>query len=195
MNNQSTKKLFNFITAAERSRKYMPTVAANHKTPLRLIDTELNQEEGESVEILKQNLEQIFHTFYTKNQSKISASSIEIYKRRLRSLIEDYENYGVDPSKMASWNKEISVRKTRKEGKEEKSNPTESLRSVSGEADQYKDSARNEIPLSNGRKVIIITPLNLDLNDVDKIDAFITYLKTISGGNPPEKKDEGKVEV
>lgn len=113
----SIQKLLDFIVAAERSRKYLPNVAINHRTPLRLIDPELNEEEGKSVDTLKSNLDQIFHTVYLKNQAKMSASSIEVYKRRVRSVISDYEKYGTDLSKMASWNPTQITRTKKTESK------------------------------------------------------------------------------
>lgn len=110
-NNKTIQIMIDFIKAAETSRKYLPNVAANYRTPLRLIGQELNEEESQSIESFKNNLDQIFAAFYSRNQAKISASSIEIYKKRIRNLISDYENYGSDPSKMAAWNREVVTRK------------------------------------------------------------------------------------
>lgn len=145
----SIQKLLDFIVAAERSRKYLPNVAINHRTPLRLIDPELNEEERESVNVLKSNLDQIFHTVYLKNQSKMSASSIEVYKRRVRSVISDYEKYGTDLSKMASWNPIQQIR-TKKVEKKLKDSETVLPRQESG-AQNYRE---NEIELGEFKLVV-----------------------------------------
>lgn len=175
------EKLMSFIKAAETSRKYLPNVASNHRTPLKLIDPELNVDEGESIDTFKSNLDQIFAVFYSKNQSKYSASSIEIYKRRVRTLLSDFENYGGDTSKMAAWNREIITRKrTKKESEGNKRevafNQTEEEVVRSGES-----VSRFEMPLSKGKAIIII-PADSNLADIQIIEDYIGFIKKTKPG-------------
>lgn len=125
--NNIDKILNDFINSAQKSRKYMENTATNYRTPLRLIIPELTDEEKNSLDLVKKNLDQIFTTLYNKNSSKLSASSIEVYKRRIRNLISDFEKYGTSPSAMANWNRPIVTRKLRTEKNlvsEAQENPT-----------------------------------------------------------------------
>lgn len=99
------KNLYEFIDIAEKNRKYLPNTATNYRTPLRLVESELTDEEKNSIDLVKTHLNEIFALLYSKNSDKLSASSFEVYKRRVRSLISDYEKYGDDPAKMAAWDR------------------------------------------------------------------------------------------
>lgn len=182
---QTITSLDSFIKAAETSRKYLPNVASNFRTPLRLIDPELNEEEGQSMDVFKKNLDQIFKAFYSKNQSKYSATSIEVYRRRMRTLLSDFENYGGDTSKMAAWDREIITRKRSK--KETVLDQTgEGLVTALGD-----DVLRFEMPLKSGKAIIII-PANSDLADIEIIENYIGFIKTTKpgyeGNNKPKQE-------
>lgn len=179
---QTIATLDSFIKAAETSRKYLPNVASNFRTPLRLIEPELNEEEGQSMEVFKKNLDQIFKIFYSKNQSKYSAASIEVYRRRMRTLISDFENYGGDTGKMANWNREII---TRKRGKKELiSNRQEAVSDQTDEESVTRSGgnvSRFEMPLSNGKAIIII-PADSNLADIQIIEDYIKFIKKTKPG-------------
>lgn len=108
------KILYEFIDIAEKNRKYLPNTATNYRTPLRLVESELTDEEKNSIDLVKTHLNEIFTLLYSKNSAKLSASSLEVYKRRVRSLISDYEKYGDDPAKMAAWDRNLQPKKTKK---------------------------------------------------------------------------------
>lgn len=116
------KSLYDFIDLAQKNRKYLPNVATNFRTPLRLIEQELSDEEKGSIKLIKEHLEEVFNLIYSRSTNKLSASSLETYKKRIRILINDYEKYGKDASKMASWNRiaPIKKKKENKISKEEK---------------------------------------------------------------------------
>lgn len=106
--------LYEFIDIAEKNRKYLPNTATNYRTPLRLVESELTDEEKNSIDLVKTHLNEIFTLLYSKNSAKLSASSLEVYKRRVRSLIGDYEKYGDDPAKMAAWDRNPQPKKIKK---------------------------------------------------------------------------------
>lgn len=102
--------LLEFLEAAERSRKYTPGVASNLRSVLRLIKQELNEEELTSLEVLKNHVQMIFNNVYQKKKGDFTANSLRTYAVRLGRLLRDYEAYGLDPQKMASWNPESRTR-------------------------------------------------------------------------------------
>lgn len=172
--------LFEFIAAAEKSRKYPSSTATSYKTPLRLIENELNEEEKESFETFKSHIDQIFQSFYSKNPSKMSAASYEEYKRRVKRLIDDYEKYGVDPTKMASWNRPVIIRKSNQQTHESKLSAAniDVPESNSGRPlEQGGAMNRFEFVFPPNRKVIILTPSDLNKEEARKIKAYIDYLE------------------
>jgi hypothetical protein len=171
------KQLFDFIEKAQKSRKYLPNTATSYRSPLRLIEPELTDEEKESIDLFKKNLDQIFNTLYNKNGS-LSAASLEVYKRRVRSLISDYEKYGKDPSAMANWNRPIVTRKL-KDKPEKKESKTEE--SVSGEIENLDTNVSTQtaiVTLTNGKAKIVV-PSELTEIDVKKLKAQINVLANI----------------
>lgn len=105
--------LYEFIDIAEKNRKYLPNTATNYRTPLRLVESELTDEEKNSIDLVKTHLNEIFTLLYSKNSSNLSASSLEVYKRRVHGLINDYEKYGNDPAKMAAWDRNNQPKKSK----------------------------------------------------------------------------------
>lgn len=104
-------ELRSFIDKAQKSRKYVPNVATNYKTPLKWIEAELTEEEKNSMDVFKKNIDQIFNLFYSKPNNKLSAASIEVYKKRTKNLLSDFERYGKDAAAMAGWNRPIITRR------------------------------------------------------------------------------------
>lgn len=107
---QKFNDLYDFVDTAVRSRKYPDTTGSSLKVALRLFEAELNEEEQKSIEKLKQNLDQIYQTVVRKNMKEFSASSLATYKSRVVKVLGDFERYGVDPTKMASWSPKLITR-------------------------------------------------------------------------------------
>ncbi len=114
-----TNELFEFIDRAVRSRKYPVATAQGLKVALNLFVGVLNEEEKESMEVFKKNIEQIYSDVSTKHGSAYSAASLAAYKSRVLKVMSDYEKYGVDPTKMATWSPKIVKRGPRKKVAEE----------------------------------------------------------------------------
>jgi len=186
-----TKELLDFIETAERNRKYPSGTAAGRRSALRLFETELNEEEKESLDTLKKNIEQIYQNVFNKNKSNMSAKSLVTYKLRLLSLIKDFEKYGQDPTKLSSWNR--PVRKYKKKDAE-KENKQESSRSESKQEvllpEKGADFSRFELPLRPGIKAIIIVPTDISKSEVDKLRSYINFLDSIADSSTASHNNE-----
>lgn len=180
--------LYDFIDKAETNRNYPPNVATNFKTPLNLVEKELTEEEKNSIDLLKKNLDQIINTIYSKSGNKLSASSLEIYKRRMKNLIEDYENYGKDPSKMATWNRKTLIRKPKERKVVIKENVIDSPADFSPSFESSEFQAA-DLVLSSGRARIIV-PKEISPDDAKKLKFQIDLLANIF---PEDKISRGSV--
>lgn len=170
--------LNDFIDKAQRSRKYQPNVASNFKSPLKLLKSELTSEEENSLQLFKKNLDQIFNSIFTKGNKNISAISVEVYKRRIKSLISDYEQYGIDASKMASWDRKIIVRKSSEKRIDEIKKSSQQLPIYSSEQELSQDFLTVDVSLSNGKAKLIV-PKEVSEQDAKKLKAQIDILANI----------------
>jgi hypothetical protein len=175
--------LYTFIDAAEKNRKYLPSTAQDLRNALKKIELEINEEEKASIDKLLENLNQIFHVYYQKNPASMTASSIETYKSRIRKVINEYKKYGMNSTGMNSWNpKPVQKRKPLKIESQ-----AESQNKLSVKDDSLTDSnipsqnvTRFELPLRENAKAIILLPGDITKSEVDKVAAYITFLKTIA---------------
>ena len=179
-----SEELRNFINRAEKGRKYAPNSAYGIKAALGYFEKELNEEEQNSLEKFKANFEAIYASVIRSNQDKLSPGSLEVYKRRISSLLNDYTEYGSDPAKFVVWN---PIRRTPSvKRKNIAVLPTEKTEEVNEtKQDSYSPAStegmfRSEIPLRPGVKAFILTPEDLNPNDVEKIKLFIDYLSSLA---------------
>lgn len=103
------KDLYDFIDRAVKSRKYPDNTGMAFKTALKLFETELKEEERNSIDEFSKNVEQIYQGVFSKNKN-FSAGSLATYKSRIIKILSDYEKYGVDPTKMANWSPKVIKR-------------------------------------------------------------------------------------
>lgn len=95
--------LSTFIDSAVRSRKYPEGTGVALKVALNLFESELNEEERESLDVFKGNFDQIYRSVCQKNSTRFSMGSLATYKSRIQRVLQDYDKYGIDPTKMANW--------------------------------------------------------------------------------------------
>jgi len=186
-----TKELLDFIDTAERNRKYPGGTAAGRRSALRLFEVELNDEEKESLDTFKKNLDQIYQNVFNKNKSNMSAGSLATYKMRLESLIKDYEKYGQDPTKLANWNR--PVRKYKKAPLEKEVRDSIPATEPKPEVllpEKGSDFSRFELPLRPGIKAIIIVPSDISKSEVEKLRGYINFLDSIAGNEEGLNNEE-----
>lgn len=175
------QSLIEFINAAEKSRIYPANTAGALRSALRLYEPELTDEEKESVDTLRDHLEQISQSVFNKNKSKMSVASLETYKRRIRTLLGDYEKYGTDPSKMASWSRKPRIRRSNMTlGANQQRTAKEGETPSENSLEQSTKIVRFEISLRPDAKAIILTPSDMTAEDVKKIKGYIDYLATLT---------------
>jgi len=147
--------LWDFIKSAERSRKYPPNTALGLRNALKLFETELNEEEAQSLDVFKDHLEQIYRGVFEKNKNRMSVGSIETYKTRVKRVLSDYGKYGLEPSKFASWSPTVKRVSTRKK-------KTEDTNSVVGPSVGVPADESLAPPRTLPSGVIVVFPKSLD---------------------------------
>jgi hypothetical protein len=110
--------LYAFIESAVKSRKYPESTANGLRAALKLFDAELSAEERGSISLFMERFDQIYASVCSKNQLKFSAASLATYKSRVIKVMTDYQKYGVDPTKMASWSPKVVSRAKRASSKD-----------------------------------------------------------------------------
>lgn len=174
-----------FINTAQRNRNYSTNTAIAKRTALRLFETELNDQEKESLETFKANLNKISNEVFNRNKDKMSVGSLQVYKSRIAGLITDYEKYGSDPSKFASWvakSKSISSKKITQVGKATNNKNKEPIEPTSVPNIEITNTktSRFELPLRTDVKAIIIVPSDITKEEVSKIKKYVDFLNEIA---------------
>jgi len=179
MESNTQRELFNFIEAAEKSRKYPPATADGLKAAFRLFEKVLNDDEKNSLETFRNNINQIYSEVVRQNLGKnFTAASLETYNKRLHRLLRDYMSYGLDPTKMAHW--EPKVREIRnkkltapiKEGIETLSDSSQMDDVFSGAINTI-NGIKHEVILGNNRKATLIYPSDLKQKEADRLKKYI----------------------
>ena len=96
------KDLYEFVDFAKSNRKYPENTANGLKSALNIFEKELNIDELNSVDLVEDNIEEIFINVVSKNKNK-NIGSLNTYKARVLKTIKDYQKYGTNPSKIQGW--------------------------------------------------------------------------------------------
>lgn len=149
--------LRDFIDSAERSRKYPTNTAVALKNALKLFEAELNEEEALSLDTFKDHLDQIYHSVFEKNKNRMSVGSLATYKARVNRVLGDYEKYGSDPTKFATWSPAVKTRAPRRKLDESAQHPSGRDISMSFSNNEQYAPART---LPSG--IMVIFPKTMD---------------------------------
>ncbi|MFA6158346.1 MAG: hypothetical protein WC763_01845 [Candidatus Paceibacterota bacterium] len=175
----STKKfldLYEFIDRAVRSRKYPESTAQGLRAALKLFEAELNEDETASLDVFRQNIEQIYQSVATNNGKQYSAGSLATYKSRIVKVLGDYEKYGIDPTKMASWSPKLITRSPKKQEEKvssgESSDPQDDVPSVSAQVGMHKI----ELALRPDKKFVIIIPRDITVDEAKIVKSVLDSL-------------------
>jgi hypothetical protein len=160
------KTLYNFLEFSKNNKKYTEPVANNIKSALKIFEKELTEQEACSIDLAQQNIEEIFLGVVSHNKQK-NIGSLNAYKARVIRVMQDYQKYGKNPSKIQTW-----------EPKERKSTPPLNLKdkkdkSLSLPIHTHVDKV--ELSLKNGLFQISM-PTEISQSDAQKIKKIIDAL-------------------
>jgi hypothetical protein len=108
-------------------------------------------------------------------------------------LINDFEKYGKDRSKIADWERKPRnvTRKKVEQIKEKDSTTNQSINGLPEQQITQTNLVKSEIPLSSEQKFVIFHPPLLKSKDIVRVEGYINYLKT-SIAEDDETKDKTK---
>jgi len=98
----TTKELFEFINQAANDRKYAPNTALGRKAALQIYEKQLTDEERASTDMIYERLDRIAQAVDSKNKG-FKSSTLLVYKKRVKNLLEDFKKYGQSSETMATW--------------------------------------------------------------------------------------------
>lgn len=171
--------LTEFLAAADKSRKYPANTVYGIKAALRLFSEELKDEEKESLDTFKAHFELIYQSVFNKNKARINVNSLGTYRRRMLGLLNDYEKYGTDPAKMASWSRPVVKRLTK--ANVAKTDAKDFQTDGAGEEKTEIPGVplhRVELSLRPDAKAILLLPSDLTPEEAEKIKGLVGYLAT-----------------
>lgn len=193
------KDIYEFIDRAERSRKYPTSTAQGLKAAIKLFESELNEEEKGSIDTIRQNLDQIYQSVFNKNKN-FTAASLATYKSRVVKVINDYEKYGIDATKMSNWVPKVVNRVKRTTSATNKTGdgpatpspiqPENDGLSVAVPANMHKI----ELALRPDAKFIIVVPRDLKEAEVTTLKSILDSLTVHGGGDGSSQLQETPVE-
>lgn len=179
------QSLEEFLEAAERNRKYAPNTAYGIKAALKIFVQELTSEERESLDLFKERLDKIYQNVYNKNKTKVSAASLELYKWRLTKFLNDYQNYGIDPSKMVNWNPQRRMRIKKDKVKQV---PSQSNPLIEETSALPVMNVAEQTSFRPSKNVFISYPLDFTLEEAKSIQSFAGYLISMRSGEQTREK-------
>ncbi len=166
------QKLYEFITLAEKNRKYPANTAHGRRAALKLFETVLNPDERESLDLIEQRANEIYLTLISRHKDNFSIQSLNTYKGRFFKIIQDYKRYGANPDDIMRW--EVKQRSyTLKDTKIDEN------KDVSADAPSlpiHKGVHKLQIALENGQECLIQIPVKISNQDTTTIKKIIDSL-------------------
>lgn len=101
--------LYQFITLAQKNRKYPVNTAHGRRAALKLFETVLHPDELESLDLIEERMKEIYLSLISKHKDTYSIKSLNTYKGRFLKIIQDYKKYGTNHQAFANW--EIRARR------------------------------------------------------------------------------------
>jgi len=159
--------LYEFITLAEKNRKYPANTAHGRRTAVKLFETVLHPDELESLELVKERMKEIYLSLISRHKDTFSMQSLHTYKGRFLNVIGDYQRYGTDPKAFARW--EAKPRTYHKKDKDRlKDNNISSSSFVT-----HRHVHKIQVSLENGSACTLELPIKLTKKDAAIITKII----------------------
>ena len=167
--------LYDFIDFAKGNRKYPGNTANGLKSALKVFEKELNLDELNSINLIEDNIEEIFINVVSKNKDK-NIGSLNTYKARILKVINDYQKYGIDPSKIQGWatksHKNISAKPIKKDIPDKEEDKNQITLSDHTNTPVHKI----ELSLRNNMKSIILVPKDVTAKEIKMIKTILDSL-------------------
>ena len=167
--------LYEFIDFAKGNRKYPENTANGLKSALKIFEKVLNIDELNSVDLVEDNIEEIFISVVGKNKDK-SIGSLNTYKARVLKVIQDYQKYGVNPSKINGWtiktNKAIAPKLVKKDIQDKEQDNSKIALSDHTNTPVHKI----ELSLRENLKSLILIPKDINAKEAKMIKDIIDSL-------------------
>lgn len=172
------QELFDFVDLASRNHKYAENTAMGHKAALKLFEAQLNGDEKDSIDLMKQNIEGIYSKVVRSNTKKLSTQSLATYKLRVLKVIEDYEKYGIDPANMNNWiSRRRNVIKVLDQTEEKDSNKSiERSTSTMTPQPGSLSGSKNTIDLAIRPGIVISIPKDISTTEAQLIKGVVDIL-------------------
>jgi hypothetical protein len=166
--------LYDFIDFAKSNRKYPSNTANGLKSALKIFEKELNLDELNSINLIEDNIDEIFINVVSKNKDK-NIGSLNTYKARFLKIIHDYQKYGIDPSKMQGWNtsqKNINHKLAKKDTLDKRQDKIGTTISDHTNTPVHKI----ELSLRKDIKSVIIIPKDINIKEVKMLKTILDSL-------------------
>ena len=166
--------LYDFIDFAKGNRKYPENTANGLKSALKIFEKELNIDELNSVDLVEDNIEEIFISVVGKNKDK-NIGSLNTYKARVLKVIQDYQKYGVNPSKIQNWDTKPSKAIIHKTLKKDLSDKGEDNSQITLSDPINTPVHKIELSLQSGKSVILV-PKNISSKEIKMLKSMLDSL-------------------
>jgi len=169
------KDLYDFIDFAKGNRKYPENTANGLKSALKIFEKELNVDELNSVDLIEDNIEEIFLSTVTKNKDK-NIGSLNTYKARLLKVINDYQKYGKNPSKIQNWTVSLHKATTLKSSHKHLSDKEQDNTQI-GLSDTVNTPVNKvELSLRDNIKSMLVLPKDITAKEAQMVKNIIDAL-------------------
>jgi len=165
--------LYDFIDLASANRKYTKSVVNNLKSTLKIFGKELNEQELGSVNMIEDNIEEIFRSVANSNKDK-SMGSLNTYKARLLRVINDYEKYGANPAKIQGWSIKEKKSTALLNQQDKKDKPLSLPKHTPVE--YVENCHKIELALANGSHAILSIPVSISKKEIATLKSILDSL-------------------
>jgi hypothetical protein len=166
------KKLYEFISLAQKNRKYPANTAHGIRAALKLFETVLHPDELEDLSLIEERMKEIYLSLISKHKDTFSIASLNTYKGRFLKAIQDYKKYGADPEALAHW--EVKTRHYNSKDTSKDIIKDETISSISYPV--HRGVHKIKITLVDGQDCAIEVPAKISKEDASIITKIIGSL-------------------